>query len=211
MSLASHKPIFPDPRKCKNPEGIVALGGNLNPETLLEAYRKGIFPWPCEGYPMLWFCPPERAILKLDKIHIPRSLAKVRRKNEFTFTFNQAFPEVIRSCALAPRPGQEGTWITEELLEAYIELHRIGYGFSVEAWSDNELAGGVYGVAIDGIFSAESMFYRKPSASKLALLHLCDHLRAQGLEWIDIQVMTPHMEALGAELVSRNQFLKMIG
>lgn len=202
--------LFPDPRKCRNPEGILATGGELTPEILLEAYGSGIFPWPVDDCPLLWFCPPQRGILRFEKLHIPKSLAKAKKKLPFRYTLNQAFPAVIQACAEIPRPDQEGTWITTEMLEAYVTFHRLGHAHSVEVWQDNDLVGGIYGVWVGGVFSAESMFHRRPYASKLAFLFLVEHLKSKGLEWIDIQVMTPHMEALGAELISRDSFLKML-
>ncbi len=197
---------FPDPRES-TPEGIVALGGDLEPESLLLAYRSGLFPWPIDGLPLAWFCPPERAILEFGQIHIPRSLKKAIRTTLFRLTLNRAFQQVILACADAPRPGQEGTWITPEMLRAYSRFHELGYAHSVEVWQDQTLMGGIYGVLVNGVFSAESMFHRAPNASKIALLHLVKFLQAQGLTWMDIQVMTPHMEKLGAKVISRDDFL----
>ncbi|MBY0273968.1 leucyl/phenylalanyl-tRNA--protein transferase [Candidatus Binatia bacterium] len=188
-------------------DDIVALGGNLEPATLREAYRNGVFPWPAEDLPLLWFCPRERAILEYRHLHVGRSLARARRQTRCTFTLDTAFEDVILTCASEPRPGQDGTWITDEMIEAYVRLHRLGVAHSVEAWLDGRLVGGLYGVDTDGAFSAESMFYHEPWASKLALLHLLDHLAARGLDWIDIQVMTPHMERLGARNITRREFL----
>ncbi len=197
---------FPDPRES-TPEGIVALGGDLEPESLLLAYRSGLFPWPIDGLPLAWFCPPERAILEFSQIHIPRSLKKAIRTGQFRLTLNRAFQQVILACADAPRPGQEGTWITPEMVRAYSRFHELGHAHSVEVWQDQTLMGGIYGVLVNGIFSAESMFHRAPNASKIALLHLVESLQAQGLTWMDIQVMTPHMEKLGAKVISRDDFL----
>jgi leucyl/phenylalanyl-tRNA--protein transferase len=191
-------------------DDIVALGGNLEPETLREAYRNGVFPWPADDLPLLWFCPRERAILELARIHVGRSLARAQRRSRCTFTIDAAFERVIAHCAAEPRPGQDGTWITDEMLEAYVRMHQLGFAHSVEAWLDGRLVGGLYGVDTDGAFSAESMFYHEPYASRLALLHLADHLRARGAEWIDIQVMTPHMERLGARNVTRREFLALL-
>src|SRR5919112_884125 len=162
---------------------IVAVGGSLHPVNLLAAYRRGIFPWPIEGWPLTWFCPRERAVLDFPRLHVPRSLA------------------------LAARPEQEGTWITREIYENYCALHRAGRAHSVEAWEGDELVGGIYGVDAGGAFAGESMFYLRPNASKLALLFLLDHLKSRGLDWLDIQVMTPHMHALGAKLIGRDEFL----
>lgn len=200
---------FPDPRYASD-EGIVAIGGTLNATNLLSAYSRGIFPWPIEGWPLTWFCPGERAILEFDDLHVPRSLAREQRRAPFTFTINQDFNGVITSCAKAARPEEEGTWITPQMIRAYNELHRIGYAHSVEAWEGATLVGGIYGVDAGGAFAGESMFYARASASKLALLYLIEHLRERGLEWMDIQVMTPHMKAFGAKLISRDHFLEML-
>jgi leucyl/phenylalanyl-tRNA--protein transferase len=200
---------FPDPREA-TPEGIVAVGGRPDPEFLIEAYANGIFPWPVEGYPLLWFSPPERAILVFDELHVARSLARERRRTPLRFTFDRAFERVIRACANVERAHEDGTWITPALVSGYTELHRQGHAHSVEAWEDEELVGGVYGVDACGAFAGESMFYLRPNASKLALLHLIEHLRARGLDWLDIQVLTPHMSALGARTVSRDEFLERL-
>jgi leucyl/phenylalanyl-tRNA--protein transferase len=197
---------FPDPRSA-SPEGIVAIGGDLDPESVLAAYRQGIFPWPVEKLPLLWFCPPERAVLEFAELHVPRSLARARRTTKLGFTIDEAFDAVIRGCAETPRPGQQGTWITPAVIAGYVRLHRLGAAHSVEAWRGDRLVAGLYGVDVDGAFAAESMFYREPNASKLAILHLIDHLRARGLEWIDIQTLTPHMVRLGAKTIGREEFL----
>jgi len=198
---------FPDPRYTETYEGILAVGGDLTPESLLEAYQHGIFPWPIDGYPLTWFCPDERAILDFADLHIPRSLIKAQKRSQFRFTIDQDFTAVIRNCANAIREGQDGTWITPQMFRAYCEFHKRGYVHSVEAWEGNLLVGGVYGVDADGTFTGESMFHLRPYASKLALLFLIDHLQARGLDWIDIQVMSPHMETLGAKTIDRGQFL----
>ena len=197
---------FPDPRTA-SPEGIVAIGGDLHPESILAAYRQGIFPWPVEKLPLLWFSPPERGVLEFDDLHVPRSLERARRRSGLRFSIDVAFPAVIAACARTPRPGQHGTWITPAVVVAYTRLHRMGIAHSVEAWRDEELVGGVYGVDIDGTFAAESMFYTEPNASKLALLHLIEHLRSAGLGWMDIQTLTPHMQRLGAKAIGREDFL----
>lgn len=191
-------------------DDIVAVGGDLEPQTLVAAYRAGVFPWPTEGLPLLWFCPVRRAILELDSLHIGRSLARAARRSELRFTIDRAFSEVIRNCAKTPRPDQDGTWITPEMIAAYERLHCLRIAHSVEAWRGERLVGGVYGVDSGGAFSAESMFYLEPWASKLALLHLLEHLRSRGLEWIDIQVMTPHMRQLGAREIPRREFLALL-
>ena len=188
-------------------DDIVGVGGQLDPETLVRAYRRGIFPWPVDGLPLLWFCPRERAILEFARLHIGRSLARARRRSTLRFTVDAAFGDVIAACADTPRPGQDGTWITDEIRTAYTRLHALGIAHSVEAWRGRSLVAGIYGVAVDGAFAAESMFHHEPNASKLALLHLVDHLTSAGLDWLDIQVMTPHLERLGAHVIPRGQFL----
>jgi leucyl/phenylalanyl-tRNA--protein transferase len=197
---------FPDPSTA-SPEGIVAIGGDLEPATLMAAYRGGIFPWPVEGCPLLWFSPERRGVLEFDRLRVPRSLAQARRRSKLRFTFDRAFEQVIRGCAQTPRPGQPGTWITPGIVRGYTRLSRQGHAHSVEAWDGERLVGGVYGVDVDGAFSAESMFYRVSNASKLALLELVDRLRAGGLDWMDIEVVTPHMARLGAREIPRAEFL----
>ncbi|MCA1557921.1 MAG: leucyl/phenylalanyl-tRNA--protein transferase [Acidobacteria bacterium] len=201
---------FPDPEYASF-EGIVAVGGQLSTENLLEAYRRGIFPWPMEGWPMLWFCPEPRAILEFKDLHIPRRLERLRKNSPFSFTIDRSFEKVITHCARVRRPGEVGTWITQQMLRAYCKLHQTGHAHSVEAWDeDNRLVGGLYGVDAGGSFAGESMFFLQPNASKLALLHLIDYLRARGLDWMDIQMLTPHMAALGAKEISRTEFLSML-
>jgi leucyl/phenylalanyl-tRNA--protein transferase len=200
---------FPDPRYAAY-GGIVVIGGSLNTVNLLRAYRQGIFPWPIDDWPLTWFCPEERAILEFKDLHVPRSLEKMRKRAPFRLTIDQDFRAVIEACAKAKRHGEEGTWITPEMIRAYCELSRSGHAHSVEAWEGELLVGGLYGVDAGGAFAGESMFFLRPNASKLALLHLIEHLAARGLDWIDVQVMTPHMEALGARLVSRDEFLERL-
>ncbi len=178
--------LFPDPRSLGS-DALVAIGGKMDPVTLLDAYRRGIFPWPDPNLPLMWFCPPVRAILEFGSLHIPRSLRSARRRTTLRFTLDTAFREVIRACAETPRPGQSGTWITPKVIDAYTRLHELGIAHSAEAWRGETLVGGVYGVDVDGSFSAESMFYRESNASKLALLFLVEHLQSRGLDWMDIK------------------------
>jgi len=214
---------FPDPLNFDFPEyveiggylyrseDVVAYGTPLTLENVREAYSKGIFPWYTPGFPLPWHSPDPRAILIFDEIRIPRSLAKVRRRGEFTFTIDRDFRAVIEACAASHRPGQPGTWITREFVDVFSEAHEAGDAHSVEAWNANgELVGGLYGVDAGGVFCGESMFYREANASKLALLFLIDHLRARGSTWIDIQVMTPHLKALGAREIPRASFLNLL-
>ncbi len=200
---------FPDPRTA-DADGLVAIGGDLAPETLLSAYRRGIFPWPTEGLPMLWFSPGERGVLRFADLHVPRSLRRSLRQATWTLTIDRAFAAVIHACSRAPRPGQEGTWITPQVRRAYIRMHDLGHAHSVEAWEGDELVGGMYGIEVDGVFAGESMFHTRPNASKAALLHLVEHLQRRGLDWLDIQVMTPHMARLGARPMPRSEFLRLL-
>lgn len=189
---------------------IVAVGGTLDPETLLSAYSRGIFPWPMEGLSFIpWFCPKRRAVVDFDSLHVGRSLARARKNLPFRCTVDTAFRRVIHLCANVPR-GDGGTWITDEVIQGYTALHDLGFAHSVETWEGSELVGGVYGVEASGYFSAESMFHLRSYASKIALLHLFEHIRAHGLPWCDIQVMTPHMQAMGAKEIPRREFLRRV-
>ncbi|MBI2837066.1 MAG: leucyl/phenylalanyl-tRNA--protein transferase [Acidobacteria bacterium] len=201
---------FPDPRSA-SPEGVVAVGGDLHPDSLMLAYRNGIFPWPVGDYPLVWFSPEIRGVLQLANLHVPQRLARLRRNTRLRLGFDGDFDGVIRACARVHSSRDEaGTWILPTIIDAYCELHRAGHAHSVEAWDGDRLVGGLYGVDVDGAFAAESMFYTEPGASKLALLHLLDHLSSRGLEWIDIQVMTPHMERFGATPLPRDSFLELL-
>lgn len=200
---------FPDPRYA--PSDVVAMGEDLRIDTLREAYRKGIFPWPHDGLPLPWFSPRRRAVIVFDELHVGRSLRKAAKRAPFTFTIDRDFRSVIRACALAERPEQDGTWIAPAIITAYTRLHAAGDAHSVEAWDANgALAGGLYGVDAGGVFTGESMFHAQTDASKLALLFLIDRLRARGSTFLDCQVMTPHMEALGAREISRARFLDLL-
>lgn len=199
---------FPDPRYARG--DVVAIGDDLRVETLRDAYRHGIFPWPHENLPMPWFSPRRRTVIVFDELHVGRSLRKAQRRSEFTYSIDKAFDEVIASCAGTPRGDETGTWIGPEIIAAYTGLHRAGDAHSVEVWRDDALAGGLYGVDAGGLFTGESMFHVAADASKLALLFLIEHLSARGATWLDCQVMTPHMEALGAREIKRAQFLDML-
>lgn len=201
------KAVFPDPRKLPASEGLVAVGGDLSVEALVGAYSRGIFPWPSPGLPMLWHCPDPRGVLDFVELRVPRSLKAARRRLRCTFSMDQAFPRVIRACAAAERPGQDGTWIIPEMIRAYDRLHRAGFAHSVECWKGEELAAGIYGVYVRGVFSAESMFFKETNASKLCLLELASALRSAGLSWMDIQMLTPVTELLGGKYIPRAHFL----
>jgi leucyl/phenylalanyl-tRNA--protein transferase len=201
---------FPDPRRALD-DGIVDLSDDLRVERLLEAYSFGIFPWPHEDLPTIWYCPENRGVLDFTDFHVPKSLRKFRARTEFTLSFDRAFDEVVASCARAPRPDQEGTWITPKLARAYGEFHRAGYAHSLEVWDEEgAMAGGLYGVYVGGAFCGESMFFRRPNASKLALLALVEFLRARGLQWIDIQMVTPMSAAFGGKYIPRADFLQRL-
>lgn len=197
--------IFPPPELAD--DGLLAVGGDLRPERLILAYSQGIFPWYSEGQPILWHSPDPRMVLLAEDLHVPRSLAKLRRKGLFRVTLDTAFAEVIEACATTPRPGQRGTWITRAMKKAYLELHRQGYAHSAEAWSDGRLAGGLYGVSLGGAFFGESMFARATNASKIAFVTLVEELRDRGVTLIDSQVHTDHLARFGAELWPRKAYL----
>ena len=209
--LGASRYVFPEVTEADR-SGLLAVGGDLEPETLLDAYRQGIFPWPHEGAPyLLWFAPPQRAILDFADLHIPRRLARTGRATSLTFTIDRAFGDVIAACRYADRPGQEGTWILPEMEAAYCRLHHLGIAHSVEAWdAAGQLVGGLYGVDAGGLFSGESMFHSETNASKLALLFLVDHLRAWGIDFLDIQQLTPHLAALGAQEIPRATFQRRL-
>jgi len=199
---------FPDPRYARG--DVVAIGNDLRVETLRDAYRHGIFPWPHEELAALpWFSPRRRAVIFFDELHVGRTLRKAM-KRDVTFTIDRDFAAVIRACSLVPRPGQDGTWIDQNIIDAYTRFHASGDAHSVEVWQDGALAGGLYGIDSGGVFTGESMFHNASDASKLALLFLIEHLRARGCTWIDCQVMTPHMEALGAREIPRTKFLDLL-
>jgi len=199
---------FP-PAELASPEGLLAIGGDLRPERLLEAYRHGIFPWYSTGQPILWWCPDPRMVLFPDKLRISRSLGKTLRTGRFSVTLDTQFRRVMEACAL-PRPTQDGTWITPEMIEAYAQLHEIGCAHCVEAWIGDELVGGLYGIALGSMFFGESMFARAANASKVAFVHLVRQLQRWGFTLIDCQVTTAHLASLGAEEIARSEFLRLL-
>ncbi len=204
---------FP-PVSMADHDGLLMVGGQLDPDWLLEAYRRGIFPWPVRQFGrdiLAWFSPDPRAILELDEVYVSRRLARRIRRREFEVTCDQAFHEVITACA-RPRPdqGQHGSWITPGIVRAYGELHRLGYAHSVEAWQDGELAGGIYGVALGGLFAGESMFHRRRDASKVALVLLARHLKRRGFALFDIQQATGHTLSMGAREIPRRTYCRRL-
>lgn len=198
---------FPNPRLADS-DGVVGIGGDLHPDSLLLAYRQGIFPWPMPGYPLVWFCPEKRAILRFDHLHIGRTLAKVIKKQNYRFSVNRAFKEVISHC----RETRKGdTWITKEMQKAYIDFHKVGYAHSFEVWNKNgQLVGGLYGVGVDGFFAGESMFHLEDNTSKLAIVYAVQKLQKAHVHWMDIQMITPHLKAMGAQSIKREPFLDLL-
>ena len=201
--------FFPSPL-ASTTDGLVCVGGRLAPEWLLDAYRHGIFPWPVwDDEPMAWWSLDPRAILEFEVLRVSRRLARTLRCGKFAVTCNRDFPGVIHGCATAA-DRQDGTWLTPAMIAAYTELHRLGHAHSVEVWHDNELAGGTYGVAIGGLFAAESMFFRVRDASKVAVVHLLAHIKARGYGLCDIQQWTPHTGRFGAIMIPRSDYLRRL-
>lgn len=183
---------------------IVAVGLDLTPKTLIHAYSQGVFPWPTPGLPLLWYCPQMRGVLDFADLHVGKRLQQYLKKANWTYTINRDFQAVMEACS---ERGEEGTWITDEMRAAYLELHRIGHAHSIEVWEESTLVGGLYGVDVANTFAGESMFHRKDNASKAALLFTASLLKRVGRTFMDIQVVTPHMEALGAKEITRPEFL----
>ena len=191
--------------------GLVALGGDLELESLLLAYSKGIFPWPInEEYPLAWFSPDPRGILAYDKLHLSKSFRKFLKKNPYEVKFNTNFKAVILNCAEVKRVDQLSTWITKDIIDAYIELNKQGYAYSIETYLDDRLVGGVYGVCINRFYSGESMFHLEDNASKVALVSLMYMLKQRDILWIDTQMVTPVVESLGGVEIPRETFLKIL-
>lgn len=200
---------FP-PVDSADDSGIVAVGGDLSIPRLLLAYRNGIFPWYNEDEPIIWWSPDPRFVLLPHQLKVSRSMQSVLRSNKFTFTINTAFKQVIQHCKTIPREGQNGTWITSAVQEAYVRLHELGFAYSAEAWYGNELVGGLYGVKLGKIFFGESMFSNRSNASKFAFIKYVEQLKKEGVLLIDCQVYTQHLESLGACMISRKNFLEII-
>jgi leucyl/phenylalanyl-tRNA---protein transferase len=207
--LEGDAPFPPVQRALHHPNGLLAAGGDLSPERLLAGYRHGIFPWFSEDDPILWWSPDPRMVLFPAELRVTRSLAKAMRNRPHEIRIDHAFGAVIAACA-APREGASGTWITERMREAYERLHRLGVAHSVETWIDGELAGGLYGVALGRVFFGESMFTRARDASKMALVALVERCKSEGIEMIDCQMHTPHLESLGAREIPRREFAGLL-
>ena len=192
-----------------DPDGLLAIGGDLTPERLLQAYQRGIFPWFEQHHPILWWSPSHRMVLKPGKLHISRSLRKSYRRNNFRLSINTAFAEVIRACA-APRNYCQDTWITSAMQAAYVQLHRGGHAHSVEVWQDDKLVGGLYGLYVGNVFCGESMFHTVTDASKIAFIGLQQHLQQIGCQLIDCQLHNPHLASLGAVEIERQDFIAQL-
>jgi leucyl/phenylalanyl-tRNA--protein transferase len=207
--LSTTDPFPPVELALSEPNGLLAVGGDLSPSRLLDAYRRGIFPWFSEGDPVLWWSPEPRMVLRVGELRISRSLRKAIRAKRFTVTFDEAFQQVMLGCA-SPRPQQDGTWITDAMISAYTTLAVRGYAHSVEAWHDGALAGGLYGVAVGRMFFGESMFARETDASKVAFVHLVRQLARWDVPMIDCQMATAHLASLGAREIPRADFVDEI-
>jgi leucyl/phenylalanyl-tRNA--protein transferase len=210
LSADPDAPFPPASRALREPDGLLAAGGDLHPRRLLNAYRQGIFPWYSEGQPILWWSPDPRSIFATDRLLLSRKFRRLLRRSTWRVRADTCFALVMRACAEAPRPGQDGTWITEAMLAAYGELHRLGHAHSVEVFAGERLVGGLYGVAIGQMFFGESMFSGESGSSKLALATLALRLREWGWPWIDAQVENEHTRSLGTLRMPRERFLKLV-
>lgn len=206
MQFLTNKIEFP-PVQTTNDQGILAVGGDLSIKRLLLAYKNGIFPWYCDGEPIVWYSPEERMVLFPEKLKVSKSLRQLLRKNVFKVTFNKAFREVISNCKSISRKEEFGTWITDEMQEAYIKLYKLGIAKSVEVWKENELVGGLYGVEVGNVFCGESMFSKVSNASKVAFVNLVQQM---DYKLIDCQIYNDHLASLGAEEILREEFLKYL-
>ena len=209
--LTAQQSFPPVELALREPNGLLAAGADLSPQRLLQAYRRGIFPWFGPDQPILWWSPDPRMVLFPEELHVSRSLQKRMRRQDYSVSCDTAFPAVVEACAMTPRPGQDGTWITPEMMEAYCALHAQGYGRSAEVHIDGRLVGGIYGIAVGKVFFAESMFHHVTDASKIALVHLVRHLQRQGCELVDCQMKTAHLASLGAREIRRSEFLRHLG
>jgi leucyl/phenylalanyl-tRNA--protein transferase len=209
MHILSDKISFP-PVETADEHGFLAVGGDLSPERLLEAYRHGIFPWYNEEDPICWWSPDPRFVLFPDQLHVSKSMKHIIRNNQFNFTINKTFEQVIKACSTVERKEANGTWINDDMIIAYTRLYKLGYAYSAEAWHDNKLAGGLYGVKLGNLFFGESMFSMIPNASKFAFIQLVQQLRNEGIVLIDCQMHTAHLESLGAVMIPRQDFIEIV-
>ena len=193
----------------RDPDGLLAIGGDLSVPRLLEAYRRGIFPWYSEGQPILWWSPNPRCVIELHNFRVSRSLRRKLHGGKYRVSFNCAFAEVMQQCAM-PRPGSDGTWITRDVSASYLQLHKLGFAISVETWHGDVLCGGLYGVVIGKVFFGESMFSRESDASKIALAHLVEALQLNNFRIIDCQVHSRHLQSLGATPMERGKFINLL-
>ena len=209
MVLLGAALVFP-PVEMASSEGILAFGGDLRPERLILAYQSGIFPWYNEGEPIIWYCPEERMVLFPDELRISKSMRQLMRSNTFNITTNKAFEQVISQCQNSPRKDQLGSWITDDMKQAYLKLHELGFAKSVEVWQDKKLVGGLYGIDLGHIFCGESMFSKESNTSKLAFIHLVQQLENEQYKLIDCQVYNEHLESLGAREIPRQEFMRVL-
>ncbi|MBC5862313.1 leucyl/phenylalanyl-tRNA--protein transferase [Flavobacterium turcicum] len=209
MHYLSETLYFPDVNQA-NRDGILAIGGDLSPERLQLAYKSGIFPWFETGDPILWWSPNPRMVLFLEELKISKSMRNILNKGEFSVTFNQNFRDVISYCQKVKRDGQNGTWITNDMIDAYCKLHYLGIAKSVEVWQDDILVGGLYGVDLGHIFCGESMFSLVSNASKVAFIVLVNHLKNENYKLLDCQVYNPHLESLGCREIPREEFMRIL-
>ena len=200
---------FP-PVSQANKEGFLAFGGDLSTERLLLAYRSGIFPWYNEDEPIIWWSPDPRCVLFTNKLRISKSMQQVIKKGTFRFSMNEAFAQVIKCCQQTKRKDDNGTWLNNEMIEAYNSLHQQGFAYSAECWLGDELVGGLYGIKLENVFCGESMFSLKSNASKFAFIHFVNYLKVEGIEVVDCQISNSHLESLGAEMIPRSQFLSYL-
>ena len=201
--------FFPDVSEADK-HGILAVGGDLSPERLMLAYRSGIFPWFDSDEPILWWSPKERMVLFPDELKVSKSMRSILRKEIFKVTFNKDFRAVISSCSQISRNGQQGTWISEDMIEAYVKLHELGYAKSVEVWQNDELVGGLYGIDLGHVFCGESMFSKVSNASKIAFISLVRHLQRENYKLLDCQVYNEHLESLGCREIPRKDFISIL-
>jgi len=208
LFILDNELVFP-PVHLAQPDGLLAIGGDLSPERLLLAYRSGIFPW-YEGEHILWWCPDPRFVLFPDELKINQRTERLINKDQFEFTTNKAFKKVIQLCKEIKRPGQAGTWITDEVENAYCKMHELGYAHSAEVWKDGELAGGLYGIKLGKMFFGESMFSKVSNASRIAFTLYIHQLKEEGIELIDCQVYTEYLESFGARMIGRKEFIQQL-